>query len=116
MKMRDFYVLFLRKAHNTEHPSRGCPQLVLISQLSRLCNADKVSCSRKQHTAAGVRTVYLCIQNRHSSQPTNMVGHILGGCLFESVLTIWCSSLQEDARAVPYFKMPELFFQCKTYI
>ena len=35
-------------------------------------NADKVSCSRKQHTAAGVRTVYLCIQNRHSSQPTNM--------------------------------------------
>ena len=21
--MRDFYVLFLRKAHSTEHPSRG---------------------------------------------------------------------------------------------
>ena len=36
MKMRDFYVLLLRKAHNTEHPSRGCPNLVLISQLSRL--------------------------------------------------------------------------------
>ena len=36
MKMRDFYVLFLRKADNTEHPSRGCPHLVLISQLSRL--------------------------------------------------------------------------------
>ena len=35
-------------------------------------NADKVSCSRRRHTAAGVRTVYLCIQNRHSSQPTNM--------------------------------------------
>ena len=34
-------------------------------------NADKVSCSRKQHTAAGVRTVYLCFQNRHSRQPTN---------------------------------------------
>ena len=30
MKMRDFYVLFLRKAHNTEHPSRGCPHMVLI--------------------------------------------------------------------------------------
>ena len=28
-----------------------------------------------------------------------MVGNILGGCLFESVLTIWCSSLLEDARA-----------------
>ena len=25
---------------------------------------------------------------------------ILGGCLFESVLTIWCSSLLEDARAI----------------
>ena len=29
-----------------------------------------------------------------------MVGNILGGCLFESVLTIWCSSLLEDARAM----------------
>ena len=32
-----------------------------------------MSCSRAQHTAAGVRTVYLCIQNRHSSQPTNIL-------------------------------------------
>ena len=38
-------------------------------------NADKVSCSRKQHTAAGVRTVYLCIQSRYSSQPTNMLSN-----------------------------------------
>ena len=29
-----------------------------------------------------------------------MVGNTLGGCLFESVLTIWCSSLLEDARAI----------------
>ena len=29
-----------------------------------------------------------------------MVGNILGGCLFESVLTIWYSSLLEDARAI----------------
>ena len=29
-----------------------------------------------------------------------MVGNIFGGCLFESVLTIWCSSLLEDARAI----------------
>ena len=29
-----------------------------------------------------------------------MVGNILGGCLFESVLTIWCSSLLEDARTI----------------
>ena len=30
----------------------------------------------------------------------NMVGNILGGCLFESAITIWCSSLLEDARAI----------------
>ena len=29
-----------------------------------------------------------------------MVGNIIGGCIFESVLTIWCSSLLEDARAI----------------
>ena len=29
-----------------------------------------------------------------------MVGNILGGCLFESVLTILCNSLVEDARAI----------------
>ena len=28
------------------------------------------------------------------------LGNILGGCLFESVLTIWCSSLLVDARAI----------------
>ena len=29
-----------------------------------------------------------------------MGGNILGGCLFESAVTIWCSSLLEDARAI----------------
>ena len=29
-----------------------------------------------------------------------MVGNILGGCLFESILSIWCSSLLEDAKAI----------------
>ena len=29
-----------------------------------------------------------------------MVGYVLGGCLFVSVLTIWCSALLEDARAI----------------
>ena len=29
-----------------------------------------------------------------------MVGNIIGGCLFESALTIWSSSLREDARAI----------------
>ena len=29
------------------------------------------------------------------------MGNVLVECLFESALTIWCSSLQEDARAIP---------------
>ena len=29
-----------------------------------------------------------------------MVGKIFGGCLFESVSTIWCSSLLEDDKAI----------------
>ena len=29
-----------------------------------------------------------------------MVGNTLGGCVFESVLTIWCSSLLEGARVI----------------
>ena len=33
-----------------------------------------------------------------------MVGNILGGCPFESALTIWCSSLLEDASAIPSVK------------
>ena len=36
MKMSDSYVQFLRISHSTEHPSRGCSHLVLISQLGRL--------------------------------------------------------------------------------
>ena len=29
-----------------------------------------------------------------------MVGNILGVCLFKSVLTMWCSSLLENARTI----------------
>ena len=34
-----------------------------------------------------------------------MVGNILGGCLFEIVLTIWCSSLLEDAISFLWSKI-----------
>ena len=30
----------------------------------------------------------------------SMIGNIIGGCLFESLLTVWCSSLLEDATAI----------------
>ena len=41
-----------------------------------------------------------------------MVGNILGGCLFESVLTIWCSSLLEDARAILSVYGFDSYFVC----
>ena len=34
-RKRDFKSYFILKAHCTEHPSRGCPHLVLIFQLGR---------------------------------------------------------------------------------
>ena len=46
-----------------------------------------------------------------------MVGNILGGCLFESVLTIWCSSLLEDAcnndalLSCVFFRLIDFIFQ-----
>ena len=42
-----------------------------------------------------------------------MVGDILGGCLFESMLTIWCSSLLEDAKAILSVKN---LAECTTFI
>ena len=54
-------MLFLRKAHSTEHPSRGCPHLVLISQLSRL----KLLRGFEPSTSVS--------RNRHSNQTTNML-------------------------------------------
>ena len=38
--------------------------------------------------------------DENTGKVSTRVGNILGGCLFESVLTIWCSSLLEDARAI----------------
>ena len=38
--------------------------------------------------------------DENTVKASTRVGNILGGCLFESVLTIWCSSLLEDARAI----------------
>ena len=52
---------------------------------------DKVSCSRRKHIDAEVRTRDLCIQNRHSNHNTNSSVEILvltriclrlGGCLY----------------------------------
>ena len=40
-----------------------------------------------------------------------MLGNILGGCLFESVLTIWCSSLLEDASVFFLFKYCDQWYQ-----
>ena len=39
-------------------------------------------------------------ENTGKVSTRKMVGNILGGCLFERVLTIWCSSLLENVRAI----------------
>ena len=42
-----------------------------------------------------------CVMKRLGMSALGKIaGKILGGCLLKSVLTIWCSSLLEDARAV----------------
>ena len=51
---------------------------------------------------SNVSSKFLCFVGIVFDENTGMVstrvnGNILGGCLFESVLTIWCSSLLEDA-------------------
>ena len=38
---------------------------------------------------------------KNTRKVSTRVSGLQYGCLFESVLTIWCSSLLEDARAIP---------------
>ena len=45
-----------------------------------------------------------------------MVGNILGGCLFESVLGIWCSFLLEDAKYRIYLLLGVIIFILIDYI
>ena len=49
MKMRDFYVLFLRKAHSTEHPSRGGMEIfmTMLIQTLRISSREFTLCNAK---------------------------------------------------------------------
>ena len=58
----------------------------------------EITCSEAILALSFSTLLVKCLMKR--SAPGQMVGNILGGCLFESVLTIWCSSLLEDARAI----------------
>ena len=49
---------------------------------------------------SNVSSKFLYFVGRVFDENTGKVGNILGGCLFESLLTIWCSSLLEHARAI----------------
>ena len=49
---------------------------------------------------SNVSSKFLYFVGRVFDENTVKVGNILGGCLFESLLTIWCSSLLEHARAI----------------
>ena len=64
---------FLRKAHSTEHPTRGCPRLVLISQQST--EAMRIKCLSKGHNILmpGFEPSTSVSRNRHSNHMTNML-------------------------------------------
>ena len=61
----------------------------------------EVTCSEAM-LALSFSTLWIkCLMKRlEISTLRYMVGIILGRCLFESALIIWCSSFQEDTRAI----------------
>ena len=55
-------------------------------------NADKVSCSRRKHIDAEVRTLDLCIQNRHSNHYANCF-NVENWTRLSGSLKVWRSTL-----------------------
>ena len=61
----------------------------------------EVTCSEAMLALSFSTLFARCLMKRlERSAIRQMAGNILGGCIFESVLTIWCSSLLEDTRAI----------------
>ena len=61
----------------------------------------EVACNEAMSDLCFSTLLVMCLMKRLGrSALGQMVGNILGGCLFESVLTIWCSSLLKDARSI----------------
>ena len=61
----------------------------------------EVTCSEAMLALSFSTLLVKCLMKRLCRSALGyMVGNILGGCLFESVLIIWYSSLLEDARAI----------------
>ena len=61
----------------------------------------EVTCAEAMLALSFSTLLVKCVMKRLGrSELGKMAVNILGGCLFESVLTIWCSSLLEDARAI----------------
>ena len=64
--------------------------------------SDEVTCSEAMLALSFSTLLVKClIKILGMSALGQMVGNIIGGCLFESALTIWCCSLLEDARIIP---------------
>ena len=74
---RHVYVLFLRKAHSTEQPSRGCPHLVLISgtHSAKSTEATSIKCLAQGHNILmlGFEPSPSVSRSRHSNQITNIL-------------------------------------------
>ena len=61
----------------------------------------EATCSEAMLALSFSTLLVMCLMKRLGrSALGQMVGNILGVCLFENVLTIWCISLLEDARAI----------------
>ena len=58
----------------------------------------EVTCSEAMLALRISTLLEKCLMNRFvRSALGKMFGNILGGCLFENAVTIWCSSLLDDA-------------------
>ena len=68
----------------------------------------EVTCSEAMLALCFSTLLVMCLMKLHGRSALWQMGsNIFGGCLFVSLLTIWCSSLLEDARAI---------LQCKINI
>ena len=62
----------------------------------------EVTCSKATLALSFSTLVLWCLMKKLGRPALGQIdGNIIGGCLFESPLTVWCSSLLEDASAIP---------------
>ena len=71
------------------------PAVVTVSRIEETCSEAKIALSFSTLLAKCLMKIL------GRSGWVKWLEMFFGGCLFESVLTIWCSYLLDDARAIP---------------